>query len=226
MKNPFKNMSHEAKGVLAVSCVSVVLFASVAGIGIALSKDNTPNNPPINSVPVSVDTGNNNNNNGDNTNVNVIVKNVLKPVDDEVEVLHYFFDMNYDKNDPKLDKAMIHLNGRVYNSHGIDYYTEQDTSFDVRASYSGKVKSITPDDPTYGTIIEIEQEDFTFLYSGLGTYNVKVGEEIESGRKIGVSGPCALSEGKSNILHFEILKDGVPLNPENCYNKTLEEIRK
>ncbi len=219
MKNPIKNMSREAKGVLTLSAVAVILFSSVATIGVALSRNPSDTTIPPASSPTIPD-GN------DDEQVDKVIEYINKPVDEEIQVLHYFFDINYEKDDPKLKKALINLNGKVTNSTGIDYYTETSKTFDVKIAHSGTVKSITPDDRIYGTIVEVEvNENLTFFYSGLENLNVKKDEKVSPGTKIGTAGQCSLSEGKGNILHFEVKKNGVSINPENCFGKTIDDLK-
>lgn len=216
MRNPFKNMSKEAKGVLTLSAVAVILFSSVATIGVALSRG------PVSSSSTDVNVSTNPPKTDDE--VNKIIEYVQKPVDEDVEVLHYYFDINYEKDNPKLKKALVTIDGKTTNSKGLDYYTANDKTFDIRAAHSGTVISITPDDRIYGTIVQVQSEDYIFYYSGLKKVNVKINEKISSGVKIGNAGECALSEGKGNILHFEVRLKDKTLNPENCFGKELKDL--
>lgn len=75
--------------------------------------------------------------------------------------------------------------GVYHSSKGVDYYTKSDIKFNVYAVADGVVKSITPNDKTFGNIVEIQHvgTDLTTLYASLGEINVKVGQEVKSGEK-------------------------------------------
>ena len=96
---------------------------------------------------------------------------------------------------------------------GIDIKAEK-TSV-VRASEKGKIESIK-NDPRYGLTVVIEHQDgFKTVYSNLLTTEfVAVGDEVEKGQTIGTVGQSASFETlDESHLHFEMYKDGTPVNP-------------
>lgn len=96
---------------------------------------------------------------------------------------------------------------------GVDIKADKTTV--VKASASGKVKSIK-NDPRYGLSIIIEHADgYQTLYSNLLTAEfVKVEEEVKQGQTIGTVGNTATFEvADAPHLHFEISKDGVQQDP-------------
>lgn len=99
---------------------------------------------------------------------------------------------------------------------GIDYVAEK-TSV-VKAAASGTIKSIK-NDPRYGLTVVIEHENgFTTMYANLlSTEFIQVGETVEQGQTIATVGNTATFEiADETHLHFEVLKDGVNVNP-NLY---------
>ena len=97
---------------------------------------------------------------------------------------------------------------------GVDI--KADKLKEVKASSSGKVKSIKTD-PRYGLSVTIEHSDgFETVYSCLvSTNDIEEGNDVKQGDiigKVGNSGVFEVSDG--NHLHFEILKDGEYVNPE------------
>lgn len=101
---------------------------------------------------------------------------------------------------------------------GIDIKAEK-TSI-VKASEAGTIKSIK-NDPRYGLTIVIEHEDnYQTVYSNLLTSEFVVeGETVEKGQSIGTVGNTAAFEiADESHLHFEILKDSLPVDP-NIYIK-------
>ncbi|MGE5678413.1 MAG: M23 family metallopeptidase, partial [Pseudomonadota bacterium] len=64
----------------------------------------------------------------------------------------------------------------------------------------------------YGKLIKIDHGgNFISYYGHLSKYNVKVGQKVYKGQKIGAVGSTGNSTGPH--LHFEIRKSGVPQNP-------------
>ena len=104
-----------------------------------------------------------------------------------------------------LDEWTTHL--------GIDIKAEK-TSV-VKASERGKIESIK-NDPRYGLTVIIEHQDgFKTVYSNLLTTEFVVeGDEVEKGQTIGTVGQSASFEIlDESHLHFEMYKDGTPVNP-------------
>ena len=96
---------------------------------------------------------------------------------------------------------------------GIDIKAEKTTV--VKSACEGTVKSIK-NDPRYGLTVVIEHQDgFKTVYSNLLTTEfVAVGDEVEKGQTIGTVGQSASFETlDESHLHFEMYKDGTPVNP-------------
>lgn len=96
---------------------------------------------------------------------------------------------------------------------GIDIKADKTTV--VKAAEAGTVKSIK-NDPRYGLTIVIEHEDsFQTVYANLLTSEFVVeGEKVEKGQSIGTVGNTAVFEiADEPHLHFEILKDSLPVDP-------------
>lgn len=101
---------------------------------------------------------------------------------------------------------------------GIDIKADKTTV--VKSAEAGTVKSIK-NDPRYGLTVVIEHEDnFQTVYSNLLTSEFVVeGEKVEKGQSIGTVGNTAVFEiADEPHLHFEILKDSLPVDP-NIYIK-------
>ena len=96
---------------------------------------------------------------------------------------------------------------------GIDIKANKTTV--VKSSEAGTVKSIK-NDPRYGLTIVIEHDDnFQTIYSNLLTSEFVVeGEKVEKEQSIGKVGNTAVFEiADEPHLHFEILKDSLPVDP-------------
>ncbi len=89
----------------------------------------------------------------------------------------------------------------------------------VVASYPGTVAESTVD-PAYGVTIMIDHGSGVMTrYSNLSSPNmVKVGAFIDGGTAIGVVGDTAEFEISDEAhLHFEVIKDGLSVNPEEYF---------
>ena len=98
---------------------------------------------------------------------------------------------------------------------GIDIKADKTTV--VKAAEAGTVKTIK-NDPRYGLTIIIEHDDgYKTVYANLLSSEFVVeGEKIEKGQGIGTVGNTATFEIVDEPhLHFEILKDGVQIDPSN-----------
>ncbi len=96
---------------------------------------------------------------------------------------------------------------------GIDLKADKTTV--VKAAETGTIKSIK-NDPRYGLTIVIEHDNsFQTVYSNLLTSEFVVeGEKVEKGQSIGTVGNTAVFEiADEPHLHFEIIKDSLPIDP-------------
>ncbi len=113
------------------------------------------------------------------------------------------------------DKLIYSETLKEWTTHlGIDIKADKTTI--VKSSSDGVVKSIK-NDPRYGLTVVIEHENgFTSVYSNLLTAEfVVVGENVKAGQTLGTVGNSATFEILDDPhLHFEILKDGVAVDPE------------
>ena len=107
-----------------------------------------------------------------------------------------------------------------YRTHaGIDIACEVGSV--VRASNNGEISEIY-DDPLMGRTLVIEHKDgITSVYSNLSPdlpSDIYVGKFVATGDAIGGVGSSALCESaETSHLHFEIRKDGSPVNPEEYF---------
>jgi murein DD-endopeptidase MepM/ murein hydrolase activator NlpD len=92
---------------------------------------------------------------------------------------------------------------------GIDIPTSRGT---ILISAAAGVVASVRDREGYGLTIVVENGNgYTTLYAHLSRVFVQEGQEIKKGQAIGAVGSSGNATG--NHLHFEILKDGVPVDP-------------
>ncbi len=128
--------------------------------------------------------------------------NFEKPVDGDIVKEYAKDNLLYSET---LQEWVTHM--------GIDIKANKTTV--VKSAEAGTVKSIK-NDPRYGLTIVIEHDDsFQTVYSNLLTSEFVVeGEKVEKGQSIGTVGNTAVFEiADEPHLHFEILKDSLPVDP-------------
>ena len=151
------------------------------------------------------------------------VETLVKPVSDDVEMIRYFYDSNYD--DKKLEQALIYFEGVYRPNLGVDF-GKNNTVFDVNASLSGTVSKKT-NDPLLGWIVEITSDnDIKITYQSLNEVTVNEGDKVNQGDKIAVSGKNVYESELNNHLHFVLEKENQPVNPETFFGQEVTNITK
>jgi len=101
---------------------------------------------------------------------------------------------------------------------GIDFTAPKGTA--IYATGDGVVKNVTTEFSGYGKFIEIDHGyGFVTRYAHLNEFNVKVGQKVKRGDKIGAVGNTGSSTAPH--LHYEVLRDGKYINPINYFFKDL-----
>ena len=96
----------------------------------------------------------------------------------------------------------------------------------IYATGDGKVV-YAKNEKGYGKSILIDHGfNYQTLYTHLDKYNVKIHQKVKRGDIIGYMGNSGVSIGPH--LHYEVKKNGIPVNPINYYfnDLTLDEYEK
>jgi len=102
--------------------------------------------------------------------------------------------------------------------YGMDFTAPIGTK--VYATGDGVVKDVQSIGGGYGRWILIDHGfGYETLYGHLKAFNVKIGEEVKRGSVIGFVGNSGTSTGPH--LHYEVHKNGEPVNPQYYYFKDL-----
>lgn len=120
----------------------------------------------------------------------------------------------------KLKKNVKFLSGfgmRIHPIHkirkfhkGIDFTAPQGT--DIQATGNGRVVKVNSVGSGYGKHVLIDHGyGYKTLYAHMSSVNVKVGEIVKKGQKIGLVGSTGTSTAPH--LHYEIWLNGVAINP-------------
>jgi stage II sporulation protein Q len=107
-------------------------------------------------------------------------------------------------------------------SSGV-YYGKKE-QFDVISILDGKVVDIK-EDTTLGNSITIEHDDnITTIYQSITDINVKVGDTVTQGTVIAKSSTSNIASDLNNHLYFEMNINGKTVNPEDYYEKAIDEL--
>lgn len=109
--------------------------------------------------------------------------------------------------------ALIQYANTFYPHAGIDLARQDKQSFDVLAAAAGKVAKVIYD-PLLGNEVVIQtQTGLQMTYASLGATAVSPGQSVSAGQKIGTSGRAPMESSEPVHLHFEVAKDGTPIDP-------------
>jgi murein DD-endopeptidase MepM/ murein hydrolase activator NlpD len=108
--------------------------------------------------------------------------------------------------------------------NGMDF--SGPTGTPIYATGNGKVKRADNRASGFGNHIEIDHGyGYSTIYAHLSKYNTKAGQQVKRGDLIGFVGSTGRSVGPH--LHYEVHKNGKPINPINFYygNLSPEEFK-
>lgn len=146
---------------------------------------------------------------------------IVKPyLDESVTVAKSFYD--YEGDATSQENSIIYYENTYMQNSGIDYASEK--VFDVISILDGTVISVEQND-ILGTTIEVRHSnDLISVYQSLSEVNVKKDDQIIQGQILAKSGTSNINKDLGNHLHFELYYKGKVVNPENYYDKSLEEL--
>ena len=144
----------------------------------------------------------------------------LPYTDKEVKQSRGFYD--YNKSDEEQENSLIFYDDTYIQNSGIDY-SKKDV-FDVVSILDGTVTSIK-EDKLLGKIVELKHSnELISVYQSMGEITVKEGQEVTKGEVLGKTGTSNISSDLDNHLHFELYYKGQVVNPNDYYNKKLEDL--
>lgn len=145
---------------------------------------------------------------------------VLNPFSsDKVKITTGFY--NYQEEESKQESSIVKYDNTYLQNSGITY--SSDEKFDIVSIMDGKVTKIYNNE-LLGNIVEITHENnIVSIYQMLTDVVVKVDSRVKRGDIIAKSGPSKLLNTTNN-LHFEIIKDGMIINPSTILGKNIKDI--
>lgn len=146
---------------------------------------------------------------------------IKKPfLDENVKIVKDYYD--YKDEAKEQENSLIYYENTYIQSSGISY--SNGDKFDVVSVLEGTVKEVK-EDTTLGNSITIEHNNgIVSIYQSITNIAVKEGDKINAGFVIATSSTSNISTDLENHLYFELVIDGMPVNPENYYDKNISEI--
>lgn len=161
-----------------------------------------------------------NNSNNDIPVVNTSVSIVRPYWDSSVSIAKTFYD--YEGTSEEQEKSIIYYEDIYMQNSGVDYTSEN--VFDVISILDGTVISIE-DDNLLGTTVEVRHSNnLISVYQGLSEVVVEENMLVLQGQAIAKSGTSNINKDLGNHLHFELYHNGMIVNPEEYYNKNINEL--
>lgn len=146
---------------------------------------------------------------------------IVRPyLDSSVTIARSFYDYNGDSSDQ--EKAIIYYEDTYMQNSGVDYTSEN--TFDVISVLDGTVISVEDSDILGKTVQIRHSNDLITVYQSLSDVTVKVDDQVIQGQIIAKSGTSNIDKELGNHLHFELFFKGEIVNPEEYYNKSIDEL--
>lgn len=129
----------------------------------------------------------------------------------DAEIITNFYDP--EASTEEQENALVFYNNQYSQSKGVDITSKDGEPFEVIAALSGTVTKVEEDD-LLGKTIEIEHDgNRATFYASLSEVSVSEGDEVSQGDVIGMSGTNEFGDPEVTKVHFRLLEDGTPVNP-------------
>ncbi len=144
---------------------------------------------------------------------------ILKPfTQDNITISTNYYDY---KDESKQQGSIIYYENTYIQNTGIDYTSEE--TFDIVSILDGEVLEVKEDNLLGNSITIKHSNDLISIYASVDNIKVTKGSKVIAGEVIATSSKSELLKEDYN-LHFELYANGEVVNPENYYDKTLNEI--
>ena len=146
---------------------------------------------------------------------------IVRPYwDSSVSIAKTFYD--YEGTSEEQEKSIIYYEDTYMQNSGVDYAS--DNVFDVISILDGTVISVEEND-ILGTTVEVRHSNnLISVYQSLSEVVVEVDMVLLQGQAIAKSGSSNINKDLGNHLHFELYHNGKIVNPEEYYNKSVDEL--
>ena len=139
---------------------------------------------------------------------------------DNIKIVKNYYNINDDEETQQ--NSLIYYGDTYLQSSGISYGLEE--SFDVLAILDGKVTEVKEDE-ILGNVVTIEHSNgFMSTYQSITDISVKEGDLVKQGDVIAKSSTSNISTDLGNHLYFELILNGSTVDPEDYFDKSLNEL--
>ena len=145
---------------------------------------------------------------------------VLKPfTNDNVIVTTGYY--NYQEEEANQESSIVKYDDTYLQNSGITYSANE--IFEIISIMDGTVTKVYENE-LLGIIVEITHDNnIISVYQMLSEINVKVDQKVKRGDVIAKSGQSKLTTNENN-LHFELIKDGNVVNPNEFIGRNTKEL--
>lgn len=146
---------------------------------------------------------------------------IVRPyLDASVSIGKTFYD--YEGTSEEQEKSIIYYEDTYMQNSGVDYVSTN--SFDVVSILDGTVISVEENE-ILGTTIEIRHSNnLISVYQSLSEVQVEENMTVIQGQILAKSGTSNINKDLGNHLHFELYYNGKIVNPEEYYNRNVDEL--
>ena len=146
---------------------------------------------------------------------------IIRPyTDSDVKIVKNYY--NYQGTEDEQKESIIYYEDTYIPSSGVSY--GKDEVFDVVAILDGKVTKVSNDD-TLGNIVTIEHENgIVSTYESIKDITIKEGDTVKQGDKLATSSTANITSDLKNHLYFELSVKEQIVNPEDYFDKSIDEI--
>ena len=119
------------------------------------------------------------------------------------------------------------LGGGKYShlSQGVSFTCGDDGVVSVVAPLSGTISSIEDDHTVRGTIVTIDHEHgLQTILTGVYDVTVTVGNTVNQGDALGVTGLSRMEPESGNVIHLEVMQGGEFINPELVIGRSARDL--
>ena len=147
---------------------------------------------------------------------------IIRPyTDSNIKIVQNYY--NYKGEEKEQENSIINYEQTYIQNSGVAY-GGIDGDFDVVSVLPGTVTSVK-EDKLLGNIIEIKNSDkVTTIYKGLTNITLKENDAVSQGTIIGKSGETNIGKDLGKHFVFELKIDGKYVNPEEYYDKNINEL--
>ena len=156
-------------------------------------------------------------------NIPVISTDVLitRPyVNASVKIVKDFYD--YRDDAANQEESFVYYGNTYMQNSGVVYGMGEE--FEVVRILDGTVMEVIDDDIMGKTVKIKHSNELISVYQSMGSIDVKQDDKVTQGMIIGRSGVANVSSDLGNHLHFELYYNGMVVNPEEYYDKSVNEL--